>query len=148
MVQKNSFARFIYNGKFRITVKQESVMRIVFRIVNLIIVSCSLFVVISLWPNYDNEYPIFTDITLPLFLPSFFMLFFSTPCILLTLYLKKEFVIIKVFSVILIYCISAVFAASMLEFTFYGNILICVFFSLFAWLHFIYYIAISKSWLN
>lgn len=78
---------------------------------------CSLLVY-KFWPIYENNmFPLFTDITtILLFLPSFFIVFFSFPVsILLTLskQLKKA---IKISMVLLIYMMVFLFSLNALDF--------------------------------
>lgn len=74
--------------------------------------------VYNFWLKYENSmFPLFTDITaILIFLPSFFILFFSFPAFfLLTLFkqLKKAF---KIPMVLLIYIMAFIFSLNALEF--------------------------------
>ncbi|RAR41047.1 hypothetical protein DP091_26020 [Paenibacillus sp. MDMC362] len=62
-------------------------MAILYRIWIVISFMFSLIGVINFWPNYvDNEFPLFTDVvSVLIFFPSFFVLFFS----FLTLMINK-----------------------------------------------------------
>ncbi len=121
-------------------------MKIIFHLVNFIIISCSLFLVIFFWSDFiDYEYPILTYISLVFFLPYFFIIFFSSPCIFLTTTFKSKFKRARIFLVIIIYLLSTVFAMNSLQFSFFVDIKISILFSLPAWLHFIIYIIIHKK---
>lgn len=90
-------------------------MATLYRIWIVISLIFSLIGVINFWPNYvDNEFPLFTDVvSVLIFLPSFFILFFSFLTLMINKLLIKK-TVYRLLVGITLYCLTL----SALYFTF------------------------------
>ncbi|MFS1519615.1 hypothetical protein V1503_24620 [Bacillus sp. SCS-151] len=103
----------------------------------------SIAILYRYWPDYrDNEFPLFTDIVMPIFLMSYYMTFFAIPSLLLLKFGKR--LSVNFIITCIIFLLSFLFSLFVLKFSSVViEIVISLVVSLLAW----FYIIVSVAFL-
>ncbi|MFS1519539.1 hypothetical protein V1503_24230 [Bacillus sp. SCS-151] len=103
----------------------------------------SIYTLYNYWPDYeDNEFPLFTDIFLPIFLASYYVTFFAIPSLLLFKYVKQSSVVFILTGTL--FLLSFLFSLNILLFSsVIFEVILSLTVSLIAW----YYIILSVVFL-